>query len=79
MMPPKNENDLGKELVFQKLGKSLVAGRDIEVGEVLTLDNLSGRIFNDQHIPVRESNLVLGKRLINPLKKGELLRRDNLE
>ena len=79
MMPPKNESDLGREFVFQKLGKSLVAGRDINAGEELTLDNLSGMIFNEQYIPVRECNRLIGKRLINPLKKGELLSRDNLQ
>ena len=75
MMPPKNENNLGKEYVFQKLGKSLVAGRDINAGEELTLDNLSGRIFKEQHIPVRESNTVIGRKVIRSIKKGELIER----
>jgi N-acetylneuraminate synthase/sialic acid synthase len=71
MLPPKHEDDLGNEQVFKKLGKSLVAYVDIKAGEEITLDHLSGRIFNSQFIPVRESNQVIGSLAKRDIAKGE--------
>ncbi len=71
MLPPKQMDDLGNEKVFKKLGKSLVAYVDIKLGEKITLDHLSGRIFNSQFIPVRESNRVIGQIAKRDIKKGE--------
>ena len=71
MLPPKSTDDLGNEKVFKKLGKSLIAYQDIKAGERITLDNLSGRIFNSQFIPVRESNQLLGRITKRDIKKGE--------
>ena len=45
MLPPKSDNDLGNEFVFKKLGKSICAYRDIKAGELLSIENLSGKIF----------------------------------
>lgn len=78
MMSPKPENELGTEMVFQKLGKSIVAARNLEVGDELTLDNMSGKIFGEQYIPVRESNRVLGKVLKKEIKKGDLIQYEDL-
>ncbi len=71
MLPVKPKEELGTEQVFKKLGKSLVAYSDIKSGDMITLDNLSGRIFGKQYIPVRESNTVIGKFAISDIKKGE--------
>lgn len=71
MMPPKPEEELGKELVFKKLGKSLVAYVDIKTGEEITIHHLSGRIFNSQYIPVRESNQIIGSVAKRDIAKGE--------
>jgi len=71
MMSPKDSESLGKEPVFLKLGKSIVANQDLKKGEIINLDNLSGKIFNSQYIPVRESNKVIGKRLVNDIKQGK--------
>jgi len=71
MLPPKPQDDLGNEFVFQKLGKSIIALHDISAGEILTLDNLSGKIFNEQISPVRECNKFLGKKLNRDLKAGD--------
>jgi sialic acid synthase len=60
MLPAKPEGDLGNESVFKKLGKSLVACVDINKGDLITLDMLTGKIFNEQIIPVRESSYVIG-------------------
>lgn len=71
MLPAKPAEDIGNEKVFKKLGKSLVAFTDIHKGEILTLENLSGRIFKTQYIPVRESNRVIGCVAGKDIKKGE--------
>jgi N-acetylneuraminate synthase/sialic acid synthase len=71
MLPAKPSDELGSEKVFKKLGKSLVAFDDIRAGERFTLQNLSGRIFNAQHIPVRESNRVIGRKAARDIPKGE--------
>ena len=71
MLPPKPADDLGNERVFKKLGKSLVANTAIAAGEAISLDNLSGKIFNGQYIPVRESNRVIGKVAKRAIAAGE--------
>jgi len=76
MLNPKPQNEIGKEQVFKKLGKSVIASCNITKGELLTLDNLSGKIFNKQYIPVRETNNLLGKRVLKSLKEGDLITQD---
>ncbi|HRI90168.1 N-acetylneuraminate synthase family protein [Accumulibacter sp.] len=71
MMPPKSTEELGTERVFRKLGKFLIAYTDIKAGQLITLDSLSGRIFNTRHIPVRESNQVIGRVAKRDIAKGE--------
>ena len=71
MMTPKPIEDLGNENVFKKLGKSLIAYMDIKAGEKITLNHLSGRIFNAQYIPVRESIQIIGSVASRNIKKGE--------
>ena len=78
MMPSKPAEEIGKEMVFKKLGKSLIAYNDIQQGEKITIDNLSGRIFNTQFIPVRESNLVIGLKAKAAIKQGEPIHFNNL-
>ncbi|MBP3128270.1 N-acetylneuraminate synthase family protein [Thalassospira sp. ER-Se-21-Dark] len=79
MMPPKPVEELGSEYVFKKLGKSLTAYRDIKAGEVIDMDSLSGRIFKDQHIPVRESNRVIGRIAKNDIVKGSAIKPSDIE
>lgn len=71
MLPPKPDDTLGKENVFMKLGKSLVALKDIKAGEKILLESLSGRIFRSQFIPVRESNQVVGQTATRDISCGE--------
>lgn len=78
MMNQKPKDDLGKEYVFQKLGKSIVAYKDMEKDTELNLKNLSGIIFSEQYIPVRDSHKVLGRKIKEPLKKGEPVLEENL-
>ncbi len=77
MLTPKSDSEIGNEDVFKKLGKSLIAYQDIKQGEVFTLNNLSGRIFKDQIIPVRESNKLIGKISKRNLKKGDIITYDD--
>lgn len=79
MIPSKPGDDLGKERVFTKLGKSLVAYTDIKAGDKIEFDNLSGRIFITQHIPVRESNRVVGSLAKRDIAKGEPIQYADLE
>jgi len=78
MLPTKPKTELGDELVFQKLGKSIVANKKIKPGEELTLNNLSGKIFSSIIIPVRESNKVIGKKAVREIKPGEPVTFSNL-
>jgi len=71
MMKSKPKGDLGKEQVFAKLGKSITAAEDIKAGEKFTLNNLSGRIFEKQYLPVRESHKLIGKQTSKNINKGE--------
>jgi N-acetylneuraminate synthase/sialic acid synthase len=71
MMHKKPQEELGAEKVFKKLGKSIVAARDIHPGEILDLDNLSGKIFSETHVPVRESYRMIGCKAKEFIKIGE--------
>lgn len=79
MMKPKPLDEIGREIVFEKLGKSVIAMNDLKAGDVLTLDNLSGKIFGKQYIPVRETHRILGKKIKKGVKKGSLINYEDLE
>lgn len=78
MLPPKPTEDLGKEKVFAKLGKSLVARKAVRAGSTLGLSDLSGKIFRTTHIPVRESCNILGRTVKVDLAPGEPIRYEDL-
>jgi len=71
MLEPKPARELGKEKVFKRLGKSLIASKKIFKGEIFNFDNLSGRIFSKQFIQVRDANKVIGKKAKKNFKIGE--------
>lgn len=79
MMPPKSAEDLGNEYVFRKLGKSLIASRDIRAGEEISLDYLSGRIFKTNYIPVRESCRVIGRVAKRDIRQGAPIQYSDFE
>lgn len=79
MLPSKPTDDLGNEHVFKKLGKSLVAYVNIKAGEEITLEHLSGRIFNAQYIPVRQSNQIVGSAVKRDIAKGEPIHYTDIE
>ena len=71
MLPPKEQSEIGREPVFQKLGKSITARENLLIGQSISLDDLSGRIFSTLHIPVRESSQLIGKTLRKSVLAGE--------
>ena len=73
MLPVKEDGTLGNEAVFVKLGKSIVASIDMTKGHKLTLDDLSGKIYSEQFVPVRESKNFIGSSLVKDIKRGDLL------
>ena len=79
MLPAKPVNELGGEQVFKKLGKSITAYKDIKAGEIITVDHLSGKIDVSQHIPVRESSNVLGKKANKNISKDSFIDFNDIE
>jgi sialic acid synthase len=79
MMSPKPKGELGKEAVFMKLGKSIVVNKSLKAGDVLTLDNMSGKIYGEQHIPVRNSNKIIGRVVNKDIEKWSLLTLSDLK
>jgi sialic acid synthase len=79
MMIPKSIEEIGTEKVFVKLGKSLIANQDLKSGDILTLDNLSGKIFEKQYTPVRESNFFIGKKIKKDISKGDPIFTNDIE
>jgi len=63
----------GREPVFQKLGKSVVAAHDLDAGHVVTADSIRGLILQDNEIPIRESYWLIGRTLTDGLRAGEPL------
>jgi len=79
MLPQKPNSEIGEEKVFKKLGKSIVALIDLPRGTTLSIDNLSGKIFSKQFIPVRESNHVIGRVLDIDVNAGDPIEYINLK
>lgn len=79
MLVQKPAELIGKEPVFKKLGKSLVASKPLVKGDILSLDNLSGKIFTEQIIPVRQSNEVIGKKVLRDFTAFEPIKFEDLE
>jgi len=77
-MPVKQDGTLGNEPVFIKLGKSIVAAHDLQANDVIKIDDLSGKIFSNQHVPVRESARFIGSRLNRLVKQGELIQYEDI-
>ena len=78
MLPVKDSADLGQEKVFHKLGKSIVAFKDIKAGETFSLENLSGKIFSMTYIPVRDSFQLIGKKAKRNISINEAIMRDDI-
>lgn len=79
MLNEKPIEELGAEPVFKKLGKSIIAARNISKGNKITYDDLTGRIFTENHVPVRNSNLILNKISPKEYKQGEPILMEDLD
>ena len=73
MSGAKPDADIGKEFVFQKLGKSIFAKRTISRGEVFTINNLTAKIDVTPGIPVRDSSKVIGVNSTKDYEPGDKL------
>lgn len=71
MLTLKNKKLLGKEAVFKKLGKSLTPNKLIKKNKTINIKDLTGIIFKNNYIPVRESNEIIGKKALRDLAPGE--------
>ena len=67
----KDNKGIGNEDVFERLGKSCVASKDIKRGEIIKSEHITGKIFDKQKIPIRECKNLIGKTLNQSIKKGE--------
>ena len=65
-----NKN-LGRENVFKKLGKSIIASRNISKGKTINLNDLDGMIFEENYFPIRNSYKLIGKKTKKNLNKGD--------
>ncbi|MDC1258156.1 N-acetylneuraminate synthase family protein [Pelagibacteraceae bacterium] len=70
MLPTKKKNDIGKEPVFTKLGKSLIANKLIKKGKKIKINDLSGKIFQENIVLVRYSHKIIGKKVKKNILKG---------
>ncbi len=66
-----DRSNIGKEDVFERLGKSCVASKDIKKGEIIKIEHITGKIFDKQKIPIRECMNLIGKSLSKDIKKGQ--------
>ena len=82
LMGLKNKNSedrIGKEFVFTKLGKSLIAEKTIKKNEIFSINNLSGKIFVENGIPVRQMVNLIGKKSKNDYDIGALIKDEEME
>jgi len=70
MLPTKKIKDIGNEPVFAKLGKSLIANKFIKKGKKIKINDLSGKIFQENITLVRYSHKVIGKKALKNILKG---------
>ena len=64
---------------LEKMGKKLVATRDLPVGHVLTAEDLAARSPADGGLPPYELDDLLGRRLTRPLMVDQTLVTDDVE
>ena len=70
MLPLKNQKFIGKEPVFKKLGKSITTNKTIKKNNFIKIKDLTGIIFQENFIPIRKSNEVIGKKAQKDLLAG---------
>ena len=53
-----SEDRIGKEFVFNKLGKSLIAEKTIKKNEIFSINNLSGKIFVENGCDINYAGVI---------------------
>ena len=71
MLKSKKQKLIGKEPVFIKLGKSLIAKKNIKKGEKITMESLSGKNLEKNLILVRYAHKVIGKKTKVQISKND--------
>lgn len=79
MMKEKKLSLVGKEPVFDKLGKSIIAAKNLKKGRKIKLSDIDGMIFEKQFIPIRETHKIMNKKLKKNLNKGEPFNLDHFK
>ena len=78
MLKEKNKIDIGNEMVFNKLGKSIIASQRIPKDTLLTENHVRGQILHQAGLPVREMKNILGRRVNRELLQGEKIETEDL-
>ena len=78
MLQKTDNSKLGKEKVFERLGKSIVASKKLYKGDTVKINDLTGKIFLKQIIPIRESNNIIGKKLKRDVTEGKPINMSDL-
>lgn len=71
--------DLGNERVFQKLGKKIVAAREIKKGQSINGRDLSFIITDTDGLNVRLTNRLIGRQALRKISKGKLIIKSMIE
>tara|TARA_E500000178_G_C16885025_1_gene690829 strand:- start:6 stop:1031 length:1026 start_codon:yes stop_codon:yes gene_type:complete len=77
MLPLKKNKLIGKEPVFKKLGKSITTNKIIKKNSKIKIEDLTGIIFQDNFIPIRRSNEIIGKKAQKDLIPGKPLNKSD--
>lgn len=78
MLTQKEKSSLGKEMVFKKLGKSIISTNDLPAGTVIKNTDVSSKIFSETYTHVRNMVYVIGKKLKKDIKKNQPIKLEDL-
>ena len=70
MLKTKKLKEIGKEPVFERLGKSLIVNKFIKKGKKIRINDLSGKIFQKNIVLVRYAHKIIGKKAKQDILKG---------
>ena len=79
MLPLKDKKKIGREPVFKKLGKSIIAKQRIKKNQKIKIEDLTGRIFQKNFIPIRETYKIIGKKLNKDIKPMEPIKFNDIK
>jgi N-acetylneuraminate synthase/sialic acid synthase len=74
MISVKTDKNIGKEPVFEKLGKSIIVNKKLKKGSRIKISDLSGKIFSKNIVLVRYARNFIGKYLNKNIEVNHPLR-----